>query len=158
MAIKSYKLTDGILYLGALNALNVSAQLRSGAVKWSEEVSSIDAIPVLNGEEIPEEQEATYKATFSGKFLQDLDAAGLVDWSWDNKGTEQPFLYVPNVAEGRGVEGVLVPIPLDVGGEVTKPANRPESDFEWRIIGDPVFGVFAPGGAGVADDTVTEDI
>lgn len=157
MAIKSYKLTNGVLHLGEAgdvgDHMDVSAQMRAVTVKWSENVQSTDAIPVLSGEEIPEEEEATYKATLSGTFLQDLDAAGIIDWTWDNKGLTKAFLFVPNAATERGVEGFVRVTPLDIGGEVAKPATRPTSDFEWACIGDPVFGVYDP-----VEDLVEEDV
>jgi hypothetical protein len=152
----SYKYGNGLLILGAV-PLDVTAQMTKLSVQASESVETIDAIPVLDNTEIPEEEEATYKFTISGTLLQDLAAAGVLNWSWANKGTQQAFIFVPDNPTLRGVEGILVPQPLTIGGEVTKPKNRPTSDFEWRIIGTPIFGVFDPGGAGHLDDDVDED-
>lgn len=153
----SYKFGNGKLLLGD-TPLNITSQMRSVSVTPKEEVKTTDAIPLLDNTEIPEEEEATYKYTLSGKLLQDLAVGGIIDWSYDNKGTEQAFLFVPDLPSLRGVAGICYPVPLVVGGEVTKPRSRPESDFEWRIKGDPVFGVFDPGSAGDADDEVNEDV
>lgn len=153
----SYKFGDGLLLLGSA-PLDVTAQMTKFSIQASESIETIDAIPVLDDTEIPEEEEATYDFTASGTLLQDLAVAGVIEWSWNNKGTEQEFIFVPHNPALRGVKGTLVPIPLTIGGEVTKPRNRPTSDFEWRVKGDPIFGVYAPGGAGVSDDDVTEDV
>lgn len=155
----SYKFGNGKLYLGAANALNVTAQMTKASVQAKENVDTIDAIPVLDNTEIPEEEEVTYDWTLSGSLLQDLAAAGVIDWSWENAGTEQPFIFVPDAPSLRGVKGTVIPAPLMVGGEVTKPRNRPQSDFEWRIKKGttPIFGVFDPGSAGATDDDVDED-
>jgi hypothetical protein len=134
MPINSYKLGPGTLTLGA-GALEVSAQVTACVVSWEENLETTPAIPVLSGEEIAEEDEATYKAKLEVTFLQDLAVAGVVDWSWTNKGTEQPFDYVPNTVTDRAVNGVLVPTPLAVGGSEMK--KRPTSDATWRIIGEP---------------------
>lgn len=152
MTTNSYKFGNGRLILGD-GPLNVTAQMRAVSIDTSENVQTIDAIPVLDDTEIPEEEEATYKRTLSGQFLQDLTLAGVIDWSWENEGTEQPFVFVPDLVIDRGFEGVLVPVGLKVGGEVTKPKNRPVSDFTWRIIGKPQFGTYDS-----VDDEVDEDV
>lgn len=153
----SFKMGDGLLLLGS-TPLNVTAQMRACSVVPKEEVKSTDAIPLLDNTEIPEEEEALIKFTLSGKLLQDLAAAGVIDWSWDHDGnTEEPFIFVPHNPALRGVEGVCYPTPIVIGGDVNKPRTRPESDFEWRCKGTPIFGVFDPGGAGHADDDVDED-
>ena len=142
----SYKFKDGTLLLGAGPSVDFSAQVRSLMVKWTEEVETIDAIPLLDATEIPEEEEATYKATLSGKFLQDLALNGIVDWSWKNRGLTMIFRFIPDDVTARGAEGNVRIVPVDVGGDITKPANRPESDFEWKCVGGlPIFGPAAAG-------------
>lgn len=154
MTTNSYKYGNGTLLLGS-TPLDVTAQMTKCSVQAKENVETIDAIPVLDNTEIPEEESATYDWTLSGSLLQDLAAAGVIDWSWENAGTEQAFVFVPHNPALRGVEGTLIVAPLTIGGEVTKPATRPQSDFEWRIKKGttPVFGIYDP-----VDDSVEEDV
>lgn len=135
MTIKSYKLGPGTLTLGS-GPLAVEGQLTNCRVTPSESVTSTDAIKVLSGEELAGDDTATYTYALEGTLLQDLDTAGVIDWSWDNKGTEQSFTFTPNTVEAATVSGTLTPVPLAIGGDV---ASRPTSDFTWRIKGTPTF-------------------
>jgi hypothetical protein len=150
MVIKFYECDNGTLILGT-GPLNVSAQVRACRVTCSENVTRTDAKKVLSGEELPATERASYTFQLTGTLLQDPEAAGVVDWSWDEKGTEQNFVFSPNDSEDRGVQGILRPIPLDFGGDVGD--TSPESDFTWSIVGTPVLGVFDP-----VEDDVTEDV
>lgn len=158
MPINSYKLTDGVLLLGTA-PLDVSAQITSIKLTPSENVETIDAIPVLSGEEIPEEEEVDHTYVLEGTFLQDLAVAGIIEYSWNNKGEWRDFVFVPNGPADRGVSGQVRIAPLAIGGDVTKPANRPTSDFTWKARGatvslpDPIFGVYDE-----VDDEVSEDV
>lgn len=140
MAIERYVLGPGTLSLGS-GPLQVAAQVRACRVTASENVTETDAIPVLSGEEIAATSDQTYTFALTGTFIQDLAAAGVVDWSWTNKGTEQAFTFVPATAEARQVQGTLIPVPLDIGGDVIRPGSGdpPQADFTWRIVGDPDF-------------------
>jgi hypothetical protein len=142
MTIKSYLLGPGTFELGAV-PLVVSSQVRSLVIRAAEKVTTSDAIPVLSGEELEGDETTEYTFTAVGKFLQDIELAGVVDWSWANKGTEQPFRFVPSTALDRECSGILVPVPLDFGGEVDK-TKRAESDFTWRIKGTPDLGDATP--------------
>lgn len=139
MPIETTKLGPGTLTLGA-GAMQVNAQLRAASVVPTENVTTTDAIKVLSGEELAAEDTATYSFALEGTFLQDLGAvAGVVDWSWTNMGTDQAFVFTPNTAAGVDVTGILVPVPLRIGGdEVDGPPMQ--SDFTWRIKGTPAFG------------------
>lgn len=136
MPIKSYKLGPGTFTLGA-GPLAVEAQVTSMRVVPAEEVKSRDAIPVLSGEEIPAEEDASVRFTLEGSFLQDITVAGIVDYTWTHSGEEEPWSYTPNDAVGAEVEGVVRVVPLVIGGDEIK--ARPGSDFTWRIIGTPDF-------------------
>lgn len=136
MPIKSYKLGPGTFTIGA-GGTAVEAQVTSMRVVPAEEVKTFDAIPVLSGEELPAEEDASVRFTLEGTFLQDMSVAGIVDYTWSNSGAEVPFEYVPNTAEGATVAGVVRIVPLVIGGDEIK--GRPQSDFTWRIIGDPEF-------------------
>lgn len=143
MPINSTKLGPGSLTLGA-GAMEVNAQLRAANVTPAEAVEETDPIRVLSGDVLDGSSTQTYSFTLGGTFLQDLGAvASVVDWSWANMGTEQAFEFVPNTAAGRAVSGLLIPVPLVIGGD--DPEGAPmQSDFTWRIVGTPDWDVIAP--------------
>ena len=143
MPIKTQHLGPGSLTLGS-GPLAVEGQITNCRVEWAEAVTTGTAIPVLSGEELAASERVDHTATLAGGLLQDWAAAGVVDWSWLNKGTPQPFVFIPSTAAGRKVSGVCFPIPITIGGDVTGTAdNRGEparADFAWRCQGDPVLG------------------
>jgi len=132
--IKSYKL-KGSLTLGT-TPLDVSCQVTSVSVNPTENVDTEDAIHVLCGEVLPASDTVDYSYTLSGTVLQDLSTGGGVDYTWDNAGQEVPFEFVPDDTAADMVTGTCRLIPLTIGGDVP---SRPTSDFEWAIIGTPVF-------------------
>ena len=134
MPIKSYKL-KGTLTLGA-TPLDVSCQVTSVSVNPTENVDTEDAVHVLCGEVLPASDTVDYTYTLSGTVLQDLSTGGVVDYTWDNAGIEVEFEFVPDDTGADKVAGNVRVIPLTIGGEVP---GRPTSDFEWAIIGTPVF-------------------
>lgn len=138
MVVKTYTLGPGSLTLGAAGTLlTASAQVRSFTVKASENVTTKDPVPVLSGETIAGSESVTHSWTVEGTFLQDLAAAGVIDWSWANRGTEQALTFIPNTAAGRKVTCTIIPVPLDLGGDLpattTTAATEPSSDFTWRV-------------------------
>ena len=146
MAIQSYRLGPGTLTLGT-GPLAVSGQITNCRVEAAEVVTPGTAIAVLTGEELAASDKIEHNWTLAGTLLQDLLDAGVVDWSWTNKGTPQPFEFVPNTPLGRGVTGTTFPIPITIGGAVTgtpdKPGDPATSDFSWRCqngVDEPVFG------------------
>lgn len=135
--VQSYKMGPGTLNLGA-GPLAVSAQVASCQVTPSENVSEGEVIPVLSGDELREDDEVTYTFVLSGNVVQDIDAAGFVAYTWENKGEEHAFTFIPSTAEGRKVTGTCRIVPVVIGGEVKK---RNRSDFSFRCVGDdPVLG------------------
>lgn len=138
MPIKSYLLGPGELELGSA-PLDASSQMRQVVVKAAEKVTTSEPIPVLSGEELAGDEDVSYDWTIVLTFLQDVSDNGTLDWSWENKGTPQAFKFTPSTTEGRACTGILVPVPLDLGGTVDK-TKRPESTATWRIKGTPVLG------------------
>lgn len=133
MPVLTEKLGPGVLTLGS-GPLAVAQQLTGCKLVAAENVTTEDAVKVLSGEEVPEETTETYAWTLQGEFLQSLLAAGVVAWSWTNKGVESDFVFEPN-GGGASFEGTLKPVPLQVGGdEVDK---RMTASFTWRVVGDP---------------------
>jgi hypothetical protein len=47
-------------------------------------------------------------------------------------------VFIPNEDAGKAVTGSLTVDPLDVGGDEVK--KNMSVDFEWPIVGDPVWG------------------
>lgn len=141
MPIGSYKMGPGTLSLGAGgDLLDVSLQVTNCRVEPAEEVKKTDAVPVLGGDEIPAEESGDLTYRLKGTFMQDLAAAGVIAWTWQNAGEEHPFEFVPNTAAARAVNGTIRVVPLTIGGDVSK-TERPKADFDWAIVGVPTFGV-----------------
>jgi hypothetical protein len=134
--INSYKLGPGTLTFGALGAQNASAQITKGAVEASENVKSTDAVKVLSGDELAQQDSVSLAWKLTGSVIQDIQAAGLVAYTWDNASAEVPFNFVPNTVEARGVTGTVRIVPLTVGGDVD---IRNTSAISWTIIGTPVL-------------------
>jgi hypothetical protein len=128
MPIVSHKLGPGTLTLG-VGALQVNAQLTSCRVTPSENVTTADSVKVLSGETLEGDETATLTYVLEGNFLQDLDAAGVVSWSWTNKSTYQAFVFVPNTAAASEVTGEVRVVPISVGGDEAD--ARMASDFSW---------------------------
>jgi hypothetical protein len=141
MPINSRKLGPGTLTLGA-GALAVASQLSKCRLNSSESVTTTgEKLKALSGETKDSTTEtAEYAFTLDGTFWQDdPGASSVVDWSWDNMGTEQPFVFVPSTAGGREVSGILTPVPLSIGGDDVEETDM-ASDFTWRIKGEPALG------------------
>lgn len=141
MAIKVYDLGPGTLKLGAAN-LEINAQLRNCRIEATENVATTDSKPVLSGEELAGSDRVTFTYTLAGTLLQDLTAAGIIDWSWLNKGTWNVFTFIPSTAAARQVKGSVAVVPITIGGEITgtpgKRGDNPTSDFSWRAKGPTV--------------------
>lgn len=136
MPISSYKMGPGTFTLGT-TPLDVSCQVTTLAINPTENVTTEDAVHVLCGDVLAAADTVDYTFTVSGTVLQDLATGGVVDYTWQNMGDEVPFEFVPSTADARSVTGTCRLVPLTIGGEVT---TRPTSDFEFAIIGTPVFG------------------
>lgn len=135
MPAKTFKMGPGTLILGETGTtLDLSCQLTSTLVKWDKDKD--DDLNTLCGDTVP--GDTIYTAQLSGTVLQDLSTAGVIEFTWTNKGTQMPFKFVPNTAEGKQVSGIVTIDPVDVGGD-TK--TRPTSDFEWDCVGEPTFSV-----------------
>ena len=137
MTTSTYKVGPGVLTLGD-GPLAVEAQFSNVVVQAAENVASTDDLDLLDGSTLDGDANASYDWTMTGNVVQDdLADSGLVAWSWDNKGTDQPFVYIPRSDLERGITGTLVPVPISVGGDAKV---RATSTITWRIVGDPVLG------------------
>jgi hypothetical protein len=136
MPAKVVKLGPGTVSIGEVGtAVDFSCQVTAAHVDWS--VDADDPVQVLCGESVPGAR--SYSSVFAGTLFQDIgDDAGIVAFSWANKGATLPFVFEPSTAEGKSVSGELIVDPLSVGGDEAG-ANM-TSDFEYAIVGDPVLG------------------
>lgn len=136
MPIQSYKMGPGLLTFGVGGAQAASAQVTKCTVSASESVKSTDAIPVLSGDELAAQETASLSWKLDATVVQDIQAAGLVDYTWTNAGDEVPFAFVPSTAEDRQVSGTVRIVPIAIGGDVTV---RNTSDLSWSIVGTPAL-------------------
>lgn len=135
MPINSYTVGPGVFTLG-VGPTAFEAQVRSCVVKVSENVKTVEAVPMLSGDELAEEETASYKYTVNVSFQQDLGTAGIVDYTWDNEGDTVPFTYEPNTTDGATIVGTCRIVPLDIGGD---PKTRPSSDVVFSCPAKPTF-------------------
>lgn len=142
-------LGPGSFKLGEVGTeLDLSCQLTAFTISW--EVDAEDAEPTLCGGQIGGAR--NYVATATGSVYQDVEADGVVDYTWKNKGEDVPFTFIPDEAGTAMVTGTLTIDPINLGGDVRK---RNKSDFEWQCVGDPVFVADSTAGATTADPGTT---
>lgn len=133
MTVHTYTVGPGTLTLGDTDT-PFSSQVRACEVRVTENVTTTDPVPVLSGEEVPGESDATFSYVLVTDFQADLEANGTIDYSWTNAGLLVPFSYTPNTALGRSVDGELWIVPLNIGGTAK---TKPNTEVTWRIEGTP---------------------
>lgn len=138
MAISARKLGPGTLTLGA-GAIAPSAQLTACKVTPAESVEAGERIKTLTHETLDAADTVTIDYTMSGTFLQDdPGAASIVDYTWDHAGEDIAFVFSPNTAAGREVNGTVRIVPLTIGGDDVD--GYMTSDFTWACTGaDPTL-------------------
>jgi hypothetical protein len=127
------KMGNGQLIVGEVgDPLDFSGRCTKASVTWK--VDSSDDVEVLNGDVMAGDTD--YSATLEVTIYQDdLRAGGLVRSSWDLKGTEAPFVFMP-FDDSAAVSGVLRIDPIDIGGDVGK---KNTSELKWMCIGEPTL-------------------
>lgn len=139
MATKRFTMGPGTLTLGAGSDYgDISAQVTNMRVEWSESTTAGDDVDTLDGGTLTGDSDTSYAAVLAGNVVQDIDANGLVEWSWLNKGEEVPFVFVPNTVAARAVTGTTRVGPITLGGDVKD--KTPRSDISWPCVGDPALG------------------
>lgn len=128
MTIQSFKMGPGTLTFGAV-PLDVSCQVKELTIDPSTDEG--DSVDVLCGETL--EGDETTRWTMSGEVLQDLAAAGLVQWCLTNKAAVQAFVFVPSTAHGRKVTGFVKVRPIGIGGAAK---TRPTSKLDGWLVCD----------------------
>lgn len=150
MTIHTIDLGPGTLTIGS-GALEVSGQLTNCRVDTAESVTSTDPVPVLSGEEKAGSDKVTFTHTLAGNLFQDLRTAGVVAYSFAHAGEWVPVTFTPNTALAASVSGLVSPIPITIGGDITgtaaKRGENPRSDISWRMKpadGETVADMFTP--------------
>lgn len=115
-----------------VDQLDISCQVTAAKVTFDSDKE--DDLPTLCGGVITGEKNYTAKLEFSA--AQDLEANGMIDWSWSHKGQEVPFTFVPLEGSTATVAGTVVVDPIEFGGDVKK---RNISEAEFDCVGLPVF-------------------
>lgn len=142
MTARTEKLGPGTLTIGATGTeVDASCLVNNAVIGWDKDEG--DATTKLCGDVRP--GSVTYSSTLSGNVDTDIaDDTGLFGLSWASKGTEQDFVFTPSTAVGTTAKGTLVIDPLDFGAD--EMGADLTSDFEWRIVGEPVitYGPPAP--------------
>lgn len=135
MAIRRPPVTlgPGSLTFGAVGSeLDISCQVTACKVTFDSDKE--DDLPTLCGTVISGEKIYTSKLEFSA--AQDVEADGMIDWTWSNAGTEVPFTFIPIASGAAAVKGTVVVDPVEFGGDVKK---KNISEAEWDIVGLPTF-------------------
>lgn len=129
-------LGPGSLILDAPNGgnVNLDASCQVANLVIAAKGDSEDPTPTLCGGSVAGAR--TYAWTMAGSLFQDLEANGLIDWTWKNAGAEVGFTFIPDTTGEARVRGTVMVDPIDLGGDVKK---RNQSEFEWNITGDPQF-------------------
>ncbi|MGV0868452.1 hypothetical protein [Corynebacterium kalidii] len=141
---KKLTLGPGSLNLGeAGSALDLSCQVTDVAI--SAEGNSEDTEYTLCGD--AEAGARTYAWTLAITAFQDIEADGIIDYTWKHAGTEVKFEFRPDVSSGSVVTGTVVIDPVQLGGTAN---TKNKSEAEWGIVGNPNF---TPAGAGDTEGT-----
>lgn len=108
---------------------DASCQVRACRVDIAENVTSTEAEDMLCGEQLPAEDTVTgYACSMTATLKQDLSTAGVIAWTWTNRGKVVQAEFIPSTALGKKVTGPVRVVPLSVGGDVN---SRPNHDFTW---------------------------
>lgn len=129
MAVKSHRLGPGSLTFGETGT-QVEFNTRTRTVAVEPEVDEGDAIPVLSGDELHEDETESYNLT--GTILQDYDADSLLVWCHVHAGQTVPFTFTPDNDKALSVTGEVRVRRTSIGGEAKE---RAESDFEFPGVG-----------------------
>lgn len=138
MPVNVMTMGPGTLTIGDVGSVkSFSSQVTNTRLVPS--VDNGDPINVLSGESVPGDRDESW--TLAGTLVQDIGAGvagadSLVEWLFTNRGTTQPFTFVPNTAAGREFTGVVTVEAVEMGGDAK---TKPTSDFEWALSGDPVL-------------------
>lgn len=138
MPTDHYKLGPGTLTLTATGpaTIELNVQTTNARIEPSESVSEGEDLNLLDGNTLDGEDDVSYDYVLAGTIVQDLNDTGVTAWTWDHKGEEVDFDFVPVTARTANVSGVCRVVPVQIGGDVKV---RNTADFSFVVIGEPVF-------------------
>jgi hypothetical protein len=129
------QLGPGVLKIGEIGTeIDVSCYLNNAQIEWSD--SATDSTTKLCG--AVRAGVTTFTAQLTGNI--DVDAgndSGLFALSWNEKGSQQHFVFTPSTELGTSASGTLTIKPLTFGA--TEYGADLTSDIAWDIVGDPVL-------------------
>jgi hypothetical protein len=146
MVVTDSRLLRGTLTFGDVAGTNsFQAQITNLVIEQTDGDSD-DVVVTLSGDSVgggtaPGPWHAT------GTMIQDFDAeagTGMQEWSYVNRGTDQPFTFTPNdKANSPTIAGTIGVKFLGIGGDTNTRVTR---DFDWAIVGEPdvTWGAVAP--------------
>jgi hypothetical protein len=140
-----FPLGPGTLHIGQTGTLIDVSCLVNNAVISSDKDQG-DDVTKLCGDVVP--GAVTYSYTLSGNMDTDVaEDAGFFALSWAQAGAQLDYDFTPSTAAGTKAAGKLVIDPLDFGGDEMSEAMA--SDFEFALVGKPVFTYSGATAAGV---------
>ncbi len=133
-------LGPGVLEIGATGT-EIDVSCLVNGVRITNDKNEGDETVKLCGTRVP--GAVTYSPTMTGNLDVDSDVDdGLFALSWAEPGSQQPFQFVPNSADGTSAAGTIQIDPLDFGADAF--GDTLTSDFTFTIVGDITFTF--PGG------------
>lgn len=130
----SYKLGPGTLTLGTdPDEAEFAMQLTNCRVTPTENVDEGDDLNLLDGSTLQGEDNVTYDYVLQGTAVADLNDTGFTAYTWDNRGVEVAFEFVPVTARIASVTGTCRISPVEIGGDA-KVRNTPS--FTFACTGD----------------------
>ncbi len=137
MSVTDSRLLKGTLTFGDVaTANNFQAQITNLVIE-QQDGDSDDTVVTLSGDSVGGgTSPGAWHAT--GTMIQDFDQSGGVgmqQWSYENRGTDQPFTFTPNdKATSPSITGTIGVKFLGIGGDTNTRVTR---DFDWAIPGEP---------------------
>jgi len=139
MAVNAQSLGAGVLTIGAsTDIIQLASQVTE--VELAPEVDRGDPIRVLSGESVNGDR--TENWALSVTFLTDLgETTSVWEYLFENRGTIQPFTFVPNSSKGKQINGSLNVEAASLGGEAGATST---SEVEFSLVGEPTISAIAP--------------
>lgn len=138
MAVNITVVGPGKLTIGSDAAVS-SFESQVTSAKLVPKVDNDDPINVLSGEQVAGDRTESF--TLEGSVLQDFGAQdSRTEWLFNHRGETHPFTFVPNSSAGKRISGELQVEAVEIGGDAR---SKPQSDFEFQVIGTPVIATIA---------------
>lgn len=134
MPLTDARLGPGTLKLGpAPGPPTHEFNTQTSAVRLTPSVDSTDGTPTL---EVPDPAPLSeVKWALNVDAIQDFtEAAGFVNYLFDNQLDEQLFEWVPLTADGTSYAGTVQLLPMEIGGDV---AVQVVTSVELPLVGSP---------------------